>query len=297
VEGQGAMELTADEQQGVKRMDLKETNPNLTALAQELPHAAFRYHRQPGSAPALRLKWTRFPASPVLTAQVQRAVVTTMVTPEGRTLTEVRLTLTNRAQPFLKIGLPAGASILSSDAGGDKTKPVQGADGVRVPLLRAGFRPAGAYEVSYVFVHSGAPFARKGASELGLPKMDIPIGLLEWEVFLPERYKVDSFSGDATAAEQVPEPEVTRLDEFKGLANAPAAPLQAAQQERSVLGRLADKKEKDSDASSNVLNLQRRVAGVLPVPVEVPRAGTSYRFARALVLDEETRLAFRYRTK
>jgi hypothetical protein len=49
-------------------------------------------------------------------------------------------------------------------------------------------------------------------------------------------------------------------------------------------------------ASSNVLNLQKRVAGVLPVRVDVPRAGNSYRFARALVLDEETKVTFSYKT-
>jgi hypothetical protein len=47
-------------------------------------------------------------------------------------------------------------------------------------------------------------------------------------------------------------------------------------------------------ASENVLNLQKRVAGVLPVPVDVPRAGTSFSFVRPLVLDEETRVTFRY---
>jgi hypothetical protein len=49
-------------------------------------------------------------------------------------------------------------------------------------------------------------------------------------------------------------------------------------------------------ASSNVFDLQKRVAGVLPVRVDVPRAGNSYRFARALVLDEETKVTFSYKT-
>jgi hypothetical protein len=48
--------------------------------------------------------------------------------------------------------------------------------------------------------------------------------------------------------------------------------------------------------SANVLDLQKRVAGVLPVRVDVPRAGNSYRFARALVLDEETKVTFNYKT-
>ncbi len=52
-----------------------------------------------------------------------------------------------------------------------------------------------------------------------------------------------------------------------------------------------------NQASANVFNLQRRVAGVLPVRVDVPRAGTSYRFARALVVDEETKVSFNYKSK
>jgi hypothetical protein len=54
---------------------------------------------------------------------------------------------------------------------------------------------------------------------------------------------------------------------------------------------------KDTEASVNVADLQRRVVGVLPIGMSVPRAGSSYRFARPLVVDEETRLTFSYRSK
>jgi hypothetical protein len=53
--------------------------------------------------------------------------------------------------------------------------------------------------------------------------------------------------------------------------------------------------QQQTQASANVANLQRRVAGVLPIRVDVPKAGNSYRFVRALVVDEETRLTFSYR--
>ncbi|MCU1268544.1 MAG: hypothetical protein JWM21_4862 [Acidobacteria bacterium] len=49
--------------------------------------------------------------------------------------------------------------------------------------------------------------------------------------------------------------------------------------------------------SQNVFNLQRRVAGILPVHVDVPRSGKSYRFVRPLVLDEETRITFQYKSR
>ena len=154
----------------------------------------------------------RFPDSSVLAAVAESAVVTTLVTSEGKSLTEMKLMVKNQAQPFLKVALPAGASILSAEVAGERVKPVQGADGSRVPLLRPGFRPTESYTVSFVFMHSGAPFAKKGGAELSLPNMDIPISLLSWEVFLPEQYKVKDFGGDVIAANRVPAP--FREDEY-----------------------------------------------------------------------------------
>jgi hypothetical protein len=436
VESAGAMELTAKEAGGLKRMDLKEVSPYLRSLSHYPLQAAFRFHRQPGETPSLALDWVRFPDSSVLAAVAERAVVTTMVTSEGRSLTEVKLTVKNQAQPFLKVDLPQGASILSADVAGEKVKPVQGTDGARVPLLRAGFRPTDAYEVSFVFLHSGAPFAKKGGSELALPSMDVPISVLEWEVYLPEQYKVKDFGGDAISANLFPSFgkalgmntfSGTELSTFSGVQEnegldrfalfAPGAVVNpvsllpgqiggvvtdpqgavvsgavvkvtsnergysqtattdangrwvvsgmpsgtvriqadargfksavyqntphdsARPQEHSIMltvgavsetievtasapliettqtqvgrtfsntnggaglsgGRARDeKKDQAQQASANVFNLQKKVAGVLPVRVDVPRAGSSYRFARALVLDEETKLTFSYRTK
>jgi hypothetical protein len=50
-------------------------------------------------------------------------------------------------------------------------------------------------------------------------------------------------------------------------------------------------------ASANVYSLQQRVSGVLPVRVDVPRAGNSYHFVRPLVLDEETKVTFTYKSR
>ena len=412
VEGTGAMELTATEGGGLKRMDLKEVNPYLRSLSRFPLQAAFRYHRQPTETPTLALDWTRFPDSNVLAAMAEHAVVTTLVTVEGRTLTEIKLTIKNQAQPFLKVGLPKGATIVSADVAGERVKPVQGPDGNRVPLLRAGFRPAGPYEVSFVFMDSGTPFARKGGSELVLPSMDVPISLLEWELFLPEQYKVKDFGGDAIAANLLPaametedlatiqvngtlgrleliNPGVVNLDSLlpgqiggivtdpngavvtgahvtvtslergtrqtattdseghwivsgmpsgtikvearaKGFRTDAQSPINydanqpfrlssrlnvgatnetievTAAASPAMVDREFEKDDRDAKkaemkqqnaASSNVLNLQKRVAGVLPVRIDVPRAGNSYRFARALVLDEETKVTFNYKSE
>jgi hypothetical protein len=406
VEGQGTIELTAKEAGGLKRLDIKEINPYLRALARYSLQAAFRYHRQPNESPSLALEWTRFPDSSVLAAVAERATVTTLVTSEGKSLTEVKLTVKNQAQPFLKVQLPGGASILTAEVSGEKVKPVQGPDGDRVPLLRSGFRPAGAYTVSFVFMHSGAPFAKKGGSDISLPKMDVPIDMLEWEVFLPEQYKVKEFGGDAISASLLP-PEYqaytsmgaafqTGAGEGGGIgygtngvvlspgqlggtvidptgavvsnarvevqsastgatwsasvtsdgswmllglppgnyqitASSPGFRSQSesisydpsharAYQLRLSVGAVSEsvevrgsdltvmqesRRKKDKAAalppppatSANVFNLQQRVAGVLPIAVDIPRSGVSYRFLRPLVLNEETKLTFTYKSK
>ena len=416
VEGAGTMEITATEGGGLKRMDVKEANPYLRSLAHFPAQAAFRYHKQASETPNLALEWVRFPDGSVLAAVAESAVVTTMVTSEGKSLTEVRLVLKNQAQPFLKVSLPAGATILTADVGGERVKPVQGPDGNRVPLLRPGFHPTDSYTVSFVFMHSGAPFAKKGGADLSLPSMDIPISLLSWEVFLPEQYKVKDFGGDVIAANRVPQPfreedainaQRTRDAELSNQLKLEAPPGQMAgyvtdpsgavvsntrltitsdngaartvatdaQGRWSIAGlpsghfkakaemagfqssifnlnydasqpsmyrfplRLATSAETvevsaqaaqmpadrvetrggpvidgasvaqleilapnsgaapQNLASANVLNLQRKVAGVLPVAIDVPRTGTSFSFVRPLVLDEETKVTFSYKSR
>jgi len=424
VEGAGTMELTATEGGGLKRMDVKEANPYLRSLAHYPPQAAFRYHKQAGEAPTLALSWVRFPDGSVLAAEAESAQVTTLVTSEGKSLTEVRLVLKNQAQPFLKVALPAGATILSADVGGERVKPVQGPDGSRVPLLRPGFHPTDAYTISFVFMHSGAPFAKKGGADLSLPSMNIPISLLNWEVFLPEQYKVKDFGGDVIAANRVPAPfreedaitdHLTRPRDmgahmkqetmpgqmggyvvdpsgavvpnaritisstnnggsrnavtdaegrwligglgsgnyratadatgFKrstfnlnydanqasmysfplsignvsetvevsaqampqiqadtasiggGLLTQEVSALPLNSRNVAELTSVAPEAANQNVASANVMNLQRRVAGVLPVAIDVPHAGTSFSFVRPLVLDEETKVTFSYKSR
>ena len=329
----------------------------------------------------------------------------------------------NQAQPFLKVALPAGVSILSADVGGERVKPVQGPDGSRVPCCASGFHPTDSYTVSFVFMHSGAPFAKKGGADLSLPSMDIPISLLNWEVFLPEQYKVKDFGGDVIAANRVPAAfheesamnRQTGQDEvasnnfrvqappgqmsgyvvdptgavipnarvtityaatgssvstttdargrwvlggmssgsYKAQTDAPgfkastlnlnynanqpsmyefplsigaatetvevsAQAPQIQADSSTVSGAITEKEatslamngrnftqliqlapgvSNQTGASANVVNLQKRVAGVLPVAIDVPRAGTSFSFVRPLVLDEETKVTFSYKSR
>ena len=259
-------------------------------------------------------------------------------------------------------------------------------------------------------MHSGAPFAKKGGSDISLPKMDNPVNLMQSEVYLPEQYKVKDFGGDAIAANLLPpasadvsgaEGQFTGLDfsgdtitaahffkdkelsllpgQLGGIvvdshgAAIPNAQITVVQSDNGAVRKVvtdpsghwtvsnlpagtvkvttdapgfqrlesdfyydgsrpvpvsafmnvagmaetvtvtaapsqgdalraehearAQAQKQQTAASSNVTSLQQRVSGVLPVHVDVPRAGNSYHFVRPLVLDEETKVTFTYKSK
>lgn len=410
IEGVGAMELVARESGGLRRMDVREA----AAITRSLTHfplqAAFRYNRRASDAPKLNLEWTQFPDANILSAVAERATVTTLTTVEGKSLTEVTLRVRNHAQQFIKVELPAGAQLLSTEVEGERVKPVLGADGSRVPLLRAGLDSSRAYTVSFVYQNSGTRFTKNGTYDLGLPKLDIPINLLTWEVSLPDRLEVKQFGGNATAAEYLPtatqdflannfenfddldanaavqnEVQLSNLQpgQVGGIVTDPAGAVVAGANVTVVNNQTGASLSTQSDSegrwvvanaspgptritvsspgfnpiqhelnlvatqpgiigtqlpvgsisevvavtgssnnlmsidgvrrieeqirqtraqqlstpSANVVNLQRRVAGILPVRIDVPKSGRSYRFVRTLVMDEETNISFNYKSK
>jgi hypothetical protein len=410
IEGVGTLELTVAEREGLRRIDVRELNASLHALARLPLLSAFRYQNRAGSPPSLSFDVRRFGDAGVLAAVADRAAVTTIVTAEGRALTEVSLQIRNRAQPFLKVTLPPDATMVSVEVAGEPAKPALGADGSRVPLLRAGFRPQGPYNVSFVYLQSGPPFVRRGSAQMTLPRMDMPIAVVEWDVFVPARYDVrgaggnvvtrDAFrpasarrvtgsgqemsfsltgslgeseyaGGTATMAGWVtdgrgaPLPGVRvevaspaldvkvrsgvtnesgayrivglpagtyavtfRLEGFSTLTRGqlqvstgatlsfdarlyagssesvtvvgepPVVDVQNARQQTVVGGSYRPPPRKPPppppQPPQNVIDLQRRAAGVLPVRVEVPRAGRAYQFVKPLVVDQELVLTMRY---
>ena len=110
VEGVGAMEMTAIESGGLRRMDVKEAGAITRSLSHFPLQAAFRYNRRATDAPKLQLEWRQFLDADVLSAVAERATVTTLTNVEGRSLTEVTLRVRNHAQPFMKVELPDGGA-------------------------------------------------------------------------------------------------------------------------------------------------------------------------------------------
>ena len=389
VEGIGTLDLGAADRAGVHRIDIRELNASLHALARMPVLSAFRYQRPAGAAPP-RMEFTvrRFADAGVLAAVADSATATTMITSEGRALTEVQLEMRNRSQPFLKVELPPGATIVSVDLAGQTAKPATGADGTRIPLMRSGLSTAGSYRVSFVYIHAGAPFQKKGDIEMTLPKMDVPVGIVRWEVFVPEQYSARAIDGNVidirrfplTSAHSGYQPAAnvrrsnrpayltsaagllpgqirgrvsdlqsmlpgttveirvgnyiaSTVTDAKGEFTFSGVPHGAVELSAMLVGFATQRTTFDFDGSprrveislevgsvqeavavsgtaaiadtsstqksqapsQNVVNLQARAAGVLPIRVDVPRAGISHEFVKPLVVGAAPTVRMRYK--
>jgi len=204
IEGLPTMEVTLPEMPGLRRIDVREVDPALASVSRQSLLGAYRYQRAAEEPVSLSLDVRRFADAGVIAAVAERAVATTLVTSEGRALTEITMYVRNRAQAYMKVSLPPNATIVSVEVEGAAAKPVEGADGTRVPLLRPGFRPSGLYIVSFVYQHAGAPFLKKGDMRMALARMDLPVNVLEWELFVPDQFRADRFDGNLIPAAILP---------------------------------------------------------------------------------------------
>ena len=169
IEGVGTLELSAAEREPLHRIDVRELNRALQSLARLPLLSAFRYQRAAGATPTLAFDVKRFADAGVLAAVADRAVATTLVTSEGRALTEVILTVQNRAQPFLKVVAAAGrddgvggCGRTAGEAGARHRRHARAAPAPGLPSERS-------VQVSFVYLHAGTPFDKKGDIEMTLP--------------------------------------------------------------------------------------------------------------------------------
>ena len=115
--------------------------------------------------------------------------------------------------------------------------------------------------------------------------------VVNWEVFVPEQYNARAIDGNVIDAHRFHRAGVAHLvgtNEPVSMAETITVAVQAA-------GTDKPSKVRAEPPSQNVVNLQARAAGVLPIRVDVPRAGVSHAFVKPLVVNAETTVTLRYK--
>jgi hypothetical protein len=258
---------------------------------------AFRMRQSAGADErGLSVSVVRYTPQAVLVANIEEARYRTLATGDGRLLVEGQYAVRNNQRSFLKVALPAGATLWSASLAGRPLRPgVAEADAVLLPLEkgRAGAE-APTFVVTLVYVQSTAAWPARGQAQLQLPALDLPISRTVVRIhhsprlavaLRPGPFRVDTDTGPSAEAFRVaasPPPIV----------NARASDLRDLPTERNVSSLLAlvpGWNAHQSSVGSEIRDLPgllalagryqastaRTVVGAMPVEIVFPAVGPS----------------------
>jgi hypothetical protein len=240
---------------------------------------AFRYSGEHGDA---KLALARHPEKALAAGGVDSLRATTVVTSDGRVMTDLVFTLRNSLQQYLALELAPGAEVRSAVLDGNPIKPSRDASGkVLIPLKRSknvngGLAP---FRVQLVYESSSDDLGWLGRREQELPKVHAPIASLKWSVFTPGRFTTTELStgvaeevfvknarwhrGPGVEAEEDEHGAEELEDGYLGNEDGMLAEDEGGQGEI----------EQETEPQHAEVAGQERAAGAMPVRVQIPRDG------------------------
>lgn len=140
---------------------------------------------------------TRHEAADLLSARVESADLTSVLTEDGSMATLALLRLDNGNLRFLRAKLPAGADVWSVFVNGRAVKPLTEADRLLIPLTAAS---AGAAEVELMY-GTRLVAGWTGRREVPGPSFDLPLQNVTWRMYVPPGARYRGFEGTMTYRE------------------------------------------------------------------------------------------------
>lgn len=285
VEVLGAGEIKDLKTEGLENADASDLG-ELVANRQSPSLAAFRFRSGDGkTARSLNVTIARYTPQAVLMANVEEARYQILVSSEGKTFVQARYAVRNNQRNFLKITLPAGATLWSASLSGKAVRPGQAPDGsLLLPLDKArASEEAPPFAVEVVYLVRGAAWNEKGLFRLGLPALDLPISRTGLLLYHPPLFKVAAEPGSFRSA-AYENPVSVALAGGTGFGSAGGvlsenAPAPATPSDLNL------KDESKSKAPQNATeallekfradSLAGKRAGILPIHVSFPAFGPS----------------------
>jgi hypothetical protein len=299
VEVLGAGEIKGQKTQGLEEADATDLG-DMVASRQSPALVAFRARSgEAGATRSLSVNVARYDQQAVLMANIEEARYQVLMSTDGKELVQARYAIRNNQRNFVKVTLPAGATVWSVTLAGKPVRPGQSPDGsLLLPLEKSrGGDDAPAFAVEILYMTKAVSWSEKGKEKISLPALDLPISRTGMLLYYPPLFHVSAEPGTfrlqeyANPMSAVLQPVVvstgygggTGGGVGAGLSSADAAVIQQKQFDRLEQfskAQDADTKEK-KDATQALLDSFRakssagKVTGILPINVSFPAFGPS----------------------
>jgi len=298
------VELAVDAVEHVSLIDVRELPMSIWRSSRNPVLLAFKYLGHPFR---IAVKVTRHEELPVLVAAVDALEAVTLQTEEGKVLTKAVYKVRNNVKQFLRLNLPAKATVWSVFVSGQPVKPAKDENGsVLVPLEKSQSQgeSLAQFPVEIVYLDEAPKMGLTGASQLRLPKADLPTSELVWAVYLPWDYRYFNFGGDVRRrrAEREGAPLMVRQA-------GPLRRVMKADEQVAAWGTMDKEARMRESAQQIALGEQYapgipleslreevgKIAGMMPIKINVPEQGRLFTFSKLLITEKESPwVSFRY---
>jgi hypothetical protein len=291
VEVLGAGEIKGQKTQGLEEADASDLG-EMVASRQSPALVAFRARSGPaGASRSLSVNVARYDQQAVLMANIEEARYQVLMSADGKELVEARYAVRNNQRNFVKITLPAGATVWSASLAGKPVRPGQLTDGsVLLPLEKSrSSDDAPAFAIEILYLTKATAWEEKGHEKITLPAVDLPISRTGLLVYYPPLFHVTAEPGtfrtqeyeNPVSAAFAPGSEADKVTAtgaaVGGMIGAQSAsPVVAGKVAKQQLASTDDEKKDSTRAlldSFRAKSSSGKVTGILPVNVQFPAFG------------------------
>jgi hypothetical protein len=287
VEILGAGEIKDQKAQGLEDADATDLG-EMMANRQSPALVAFRARSGEAGATRSLINVARYDQQAVLMANIEEARYQVLMSVDGKELVQARYAVRNNQRNFVKVTLPAGATVWSVSLAGKTVRPGRSPDGsLLLPLEKSrGGDDAPAFAVEILYLAKAAAWNEKGKEKVTLPALDLPVSRTGLLLYYPPLFRVSAEPG-TFHAQEYQNPVSAVLEPPSGgvvtgvMISSNEPPASAKQNDRlQAFGQPGDKDEK-KDATQALLDtfkaksLAGRVTGILPINVAFPAFGPS----------------------
>src|SRR5579864_729721 len=259
VEILGAGEIKSQKAEGLEDADASDLG-EMVASRESPALVAFRARAgEAGAMRSLSVNVARYDQQAVLMANIEEARYDVLMSADGKELVQARYAVRNNQRNFVKVTLPAGATVWSVSLAGRPVRPGQSPDGsLLLPLEKSrGGDDAPAFAVEILYLTKAAAWSEKGREKVTLPALDLPISRTGLLLYYPPLFRVSAEPGIfhpqayQNPVSAVLEPPSSGVGGF--LANTPAvSPKTSDRLEQFAQLQANDEKEK-KDATQALL--------------------------------------------
>jgi hypothetical protein len=288
VEVLGAGEIKGQKTQGLEDADATDLG-DMVASRQSPALVAFRARSgEAGVTRSLSVNVARYDQQAVLMANIEEARYQVLMSADGKELVQARYAVRNNQRNFVKVTLPAGATVWSVSLEGRPVRPGQSPDGsLLLPLEKSrGSNDAPAFSVEILYLTKATAWEEKGREKVTLPALDLPISRTGLLLYYPPLFHVAAEPGTFRIQEyQNPMSSVLELSSDGEAGGVGSAKPAASPQEFDRMQQFAkiqgadDKQKKDSTQalldSFRAKSSSGKVTGILPINVAFPAFGPS----------------------